>query len=146
MAGRGRPAAPVEQKRRRGTLRPDRVPNAGSLAVVPALDVDAWELSPAEALERVLSEGVHWIARTDSPHVALLLDALKLLERAKAGSVRDEIEAQKHVASLLGELGFNPSARSKLGLAEVKAQSKLEEIRARRAQREAGVVDADDGD
>lgn len=142
---RGRPAKPIEQKRRTGNPGKRPLPAAGSIALVPPLEVEAWEMSPSEALERVLTEGVHWIARTDSPHVALLLDALKLLDRAKAGSVRDEIEAQKHVANLLGELGFNPSARSKLGLAEVKAQSKLEEIRARRSQRDAGVVDADNG-
>ena len=56
---------------------------------------------------------------------------------AMAGSTEDRKalrEVDKQVISLLSELGFNPAARSRLGLAEVKAKSKLEELRERQAR------------
>jgi hypothetical protein len=46
----------------------------------------------------------------------------------------NDIEAL--IASNLGKLGFSPEARTRLGLAEVKRESKLEELFARRAKRE----------
>jgi hypothetical protein len=38
----------------------------------------------------------------------------------------------------LAELGFNPTARSRLGVAEVKKLSRLEEMMARRAETQGG--------
>jgi len=46
----------------------------------------------------------------------------------------NDIEAL--IAGNLGKLGFSPEARTRLGLAEVKRESKLEELFARRARRE----------
>jgi hypothetical protein len=40
------------------------------------------------------------------------------------------------IQSGLGLLGFTPTDRSRLGVAEVKAKSKLEELMERRANRE----------
>lgn len=40
------------------------------------------------------------------------------------------------ISSNINKLGFSPEARSRLGLAEVKRESKLEELFARRAKRE----------
>ena len=45
----------------------------------------------------------------------------------------NDIETQ--IVSNFGKLGFSPDSRSRLGLAEVKAQSKLEELLARKAER-----------
>ena len=45
------------------------------------------------------------------------------------------LETEKLIQSSLSLLGFTPSDRSKLGLAEVKAKSKLEELMDRRASR-----------
>ena len=44
-------------------------------------------------------------------------------------------ELEKSIASNLGLLGFTPSDRTRLGLAEVKAQSKLEQLMERKANR-----------
>jgi hypothetical protein len=41
-------------------------------------------------------------------------------------------ELNKEISDWLSVLGFDPSARARLGLAEVKAMSKLEDLRARR--------------
>ena len=45
------------------------------------------------------------------------------------------LETEKLIQSSLSLLGFTPSDRSRLGLAEVKAKSKLEELMDRRAAR-----------
>ena len=37
-------------------------------------------------------------------------------------------ELEKQIASNLGMLGFTPTDRSRLGLAEIKAKSKLQEL------------------
>ena len=42
-------------------------------------------------------------------------------------------DLDRQLIPLLGELGFNPAARARLGLAEVKTQSKLEELRSRQS-------------
>jgi len=46
------------------------------------------------------------------------------------------LETEKLLQSGLGLLGFTPTDRSRLGVAEVKAKSKLEELMERRANRE----------
>lgn len=151
MAGRGRPSKPLESKKRIGTLRQDRLPANAARTPVEALDLSGWELPPDAALSRVLSAGVPWLAATDNPKVALLNDAFDLYSRVKAAvdnpprrcsdddcdcgrplAVRDLLDIMKEVRILLAELGFDPTARAKLGLAEVKAQSTLENLRASR--------------
>lgn len=147
MARTGRPPKPIEQKRRQGTYRKDRDPSHGNLAAVPAIPHELHDLEPVEAMDRVLADGVHWIAKTDAIKVSLLREALEdyAILRSAGASAKDVREARTEVARLLGELGFDPTARARLGLAEVKAQSKLEELRARRASGSvaAEVVDAD---
>jgi hypothetical protein len=44
-------------------------------------------------------------------------------------------ELEKNITNSLSLLGFTPTDRSRLGIAEVKAKSKLEELRARRDNR-----------
>jgi len=138
----GRPAKPVELKRRQGTYRPDRDPSRGALVAVAPIGSDMSELDPSSALDAVLVAGVHWIAKTDAPKVALLRDAMEDYARLRGAgaSAKDVREARAEVSKLLSELGFDPTARSKLGLAEVKAQSKLEELKARRDQRSTVVA------
>ena len=126
---KGRPPKPIEQKRRTGN--PGGRPLPSNLAVVPAADADGWELSVGDALARVLEAGVPWLASTDNPTLSLLADAIETHERAKHGSVRDQIAAQENVAKLLAQLGFDPTARSRLGLAEVRTRSKLESLKAK---------------
>jgi phage terminase small subunit len=50
-------------------------------------------------------------------------------------SVARALEARKLLASLLAAFGLTPADRSRLGIAEVKAQSKLEELAERREAR-----------
>jgi hypothetical protein len=122
-------------KKRQGTYRPSRDQTQGALAVVPAVQLADYELSPSEALDRVLEAGVHWIASTDGPKVALLREALAELAEMQADRAvkRADVIAQfKMISAMMGDLGFDPAARSRLGLAEVKAASTLEKLRASR--------------
>jgi hypothetical protein len=43
-------------------------------------------------------------------------------------------ETEKLIASNLGQLGFTPAERTRLGLAEVRKESKLEQLRKMREQ------------
>ena len=142
VAGRsGRPQAPIEEKRRRGTLRADRMPTAGALALVEPMPLTMADQSPAAALEKVMARGVVWLAETDAPAVCMLRELLEERGELKAavdaglGDRRHLRDIDKQIISLMSQLGFDPAARSRLGLAEVKAVSKLEELRARRESR-----------
>jgi hypothetical protein len=55
-------------------------------------------------------------------------------ENSKARSGLRELERQ--IVSQLALLGFTPSDRARLGIAEVKKESKLEELLRRKAERE----------
>ena len=49
--------------------------------------------------------------------------------------IKELRSAQKQLHAIASALGFDPTARSRLGLAEVKRQSKVEELQARRQAR-----------
>lgn len=133
---------PNELHRRDGTLNTTRHMNGrGSelLPAVPVLGPDFMLWPVDEAWASLLDEGVAWLARTDVPKALILRDSLR--ERARLlPFVDDDPQSRsmlralnKEISTLLSELGFDPSARARLGLAEVRAQSKLEELRARRS-------------
>lgn len=137
MARTGRPPSPIEAKKRRGTARPDRTPNLSNLAAVPAVDSTPADLDPANAFEAVLHDGRAWLASTDSVALAMLREALE--ERASLRHVVMQTQSpdarkalrdlDKQIVTQLSALGFDPAARSRLGLAEVKAQTTLEKLR-----------------
>ena len=144
MARTGRPPKPIEEHKRTGTFNAAKHGPRNGLAAVaaiePAIPQDV-QRTVAEVLDQVLADGVHWLARTDAPAVILLRDLLAEREILRAGALAGSTEdrkalreVDKQVMSLLAELGFNPAARSRLGLAVVKAKSKLEELRERQAR------------
>lgn len=145
MARTGRPPKPIEDHRRTGTYNATRHGKRGALVAVDA--VNAAEVTPFQrdalaVLDEVLDYGVHWLARTDAPSIVLLRDLLEERAIVRADALAGSTEARKalraidkQVTGLLADLGFNPAARARLGLAEVKAQSKLEELRERQARR-----------
>ena len=121
-----RPPIPTELKRRRGTLRPSRLPGGGGpLPPVDPIDAAVLYLTPDEALVRALAVAP-WVLDVDAPKVSLLRQTLTLLD---GGSLRDRIEAGKLASRLLDELGLSPTSRARLGLAEVKTASTLETLR-----------------
>ena len=118
MPRTGRPPTPTEVKRKRGTARADRgVPKNGLAVVTPI--ADEHELTVEEAMRRVLGAGVSWLASTDGPAVALLRDAVEDYARLRAidGMPPKEVrDARAQVMALMSQLGFDPTARARLGL------------------------------
>jgi len=47
-------------------------------------------------------------------------------------------ELEKSIRSNLSLLGFTPTDRMKLGVAEIKAETKMEQLKRRQEQRESG--------
>lgn len=142
----GNPRKPNELHRRDGTLNAAKhgVSRKGEAAVVvEPIGHGSTSGTAAETFQAMLDMGVIWLARTDAPKVLIVRDSL--LERQRLLELiamhEDDLQLRKalrdlnrEISVMLGELGFDPAARSRLGLAEVKAQSKLEELRARRAE------------
>jgi hypothetical protein len=131
---------PNELHKLHGTYRADR--HGVAAGVVEPITTEAVQESPDAALSLLLAEGVAWLGRTDAPALALLRSMLQEREGLHAAALAGSTGARTHlraldkqVIGLLTDLGFTPTARSRLGLAEVKAASKLDEFRARQANR-----------
>lgn len=134
MGTRGPTPMPIEQKRLLGN--PGKR-DLTTLTVVEPLDTTMVSQSPLAALKRVMEAGVAWLADTDAPAVALLYSMLEDREAFTRSGLRDD-KLDKQIMELFAALGFTPGARSRLGLAEVKAVSKLEQLR--QARKNEGVA------
>jgi len=95
-----------------------------------------------QVLQDVLRMGVSWLARTDAVALALLRSMLEEREPLRVDAVAGSTESRKalrdldrQIAGLLSSLGFTPTDRTRMGVAEVQAVSKLEAIQARAAKR-----------
>lgn len=142
----GRPPKPVEQKRRAGNPGKRPLPSRTSLAVVPAVArPQAMSLGALDAFELVMERGVHWLGETDLPTLVLLRQVLEKRDQVEHTDLKLWIELTKTAHGLLAQCGFDPASRSKLGLAEVTAKSKLEKLRERRDRNSPEVGVEDDG-
>lgn len=150
-----RPPSPIEHHRRvgrsGGTKKADGRPLPALAEVVALPQANGMPDFPAELGEdgktlwrRIWAEAITWV----SPHtdIALAEEACRAIDdvqtaRRRYRATTDPADARALVAlgkrldEALSQLGFTPTARSRLGVAEVKAQSELEKIAARRAQR-----------
>lgn len=151
MATRGRPPIPIEQKRLRGrTTTTDSggrpLPKSGDLIVLPMAEgvpllPAGIESDGAELWKRIWQEGLTWISPNSDMAAAieacLVADDLAVARR-RYRATSDPKDAGALVAmgkrfdEALSVLGFNPTARSRLGVAEVKRASALEELISRR--------------
>ena len=137
MAPRGRPPKPVEQHRRTGTFNAGKH-NRGALVAVAPVDDAPHDRPPAELFTEIMDAGSAWFARTDGIQLSMLRESLeeraRLLPVAEASTeARKQLrELNREIADWLTALGFNPTARARLGLAEVKAASTLERLQAKR--------------
>lgn len=149
MAPRGRPPVPTEVKRRRGTARPDRVPAAGNVIALPGADgipSVPEGISHAARLfwERAWDAGVIWLSPVsdiDTVEQACRLFDGVTVARERYMATREPADARAWVAlsaelrSTLSALGFDPTARARLGVAEVKAASAIDKLIERRQDR-----------
>ncbi len=129
------PPKPIEVKRRNGNPGKRPLAKTSSLAAVAPLPPRAYELSLSEALDHVLDLGSVWLGESDMPTVVLLRETVEdyVEMRANPRTTPNQMrEVREQISALLSKLGFDPTSRGRLGLAEVKAASTLEKIRAKR--------------
>jgi hypothetical protein len=150
MAQMGRPTKPIEQKRLLGN--PGRRPLPDTATLQQLEPISSIPQPPRQLFEagqqlwdRVWESGLTWI----SPHsdIELLMmtceqidERIKLRTSVWNNNRSDERKAlralDREIVNNLSLLGFSPADRSRLGVAEVKKQSKLEEIIAKREARQ----------
>ena len=143
------PPKTTEQKRLTGNPGKRALPKKADTIALPGGRVDPLrplEYAGQQLWDSVFSNGELWISsRTDIHLLQMTSEQLDRRETLRAALVESPTEntvlmrlgeLEKSIAGNLGLLGFTPSDRTRLGLAEVKAQSKLEELMARKANRD----------
>jgi hypothetical protein len=102
-----------------------------------------------ELWDKVWSMGATWISpNTDSELLLMTCEMIderwnlrvKVMQTDDARLRRGLRELDRQIVSNLSLLGFSPADRSRLGVAEVKAKSKLEELMQRKAKRVAATM------
>ncbi|MFZ9922669.1 MAG: phage terminase small subunit P27 family [Candidatus Nanopelagicaceae bacterium] len=144
----GRPPKPIEQKRLLGNPGNGKLPDQSKVIALPRLN------TPPEHLTESAKENwfeiinvAPWVANTDGK---LLLELCEKMELKK--DIQEKLKQSEYVlytdkgyayanplfgmlstttseiVKLLSLLGLTPTDRTKLGVAEVKARSKIEEL------------------
>ena len=138
----GRPAKPIEQKRKTGNPGKRALPKESSLVILPMASSIPEPHRPLlkygkEFWDRVWGLGTSWISAQSDIELVLitceLIDErwnlrIKVMQNDDTKQRRALRELDRAIVSNLSLLGFSPSDRSRLGVAEVKARSKLEEL------------------
>lgn len=140
------PAKPLEQKRLLGNPGGRPLPKVGELMVIPGGYVEPMRslgTAGKQLWDSVFGYGELWISnRTDSHFLMMVCEQLDRREDLRARLADSDDwhllkqlnDLERLIASNLGQLGFTPAERTRLGLAEVKARSKLEEMMSRRRE------------
>ena len=146
----GRPTKPIEQKRLIGNPGKRPLPEQSAIMLIPQASNTPEPARPLlkygqELWDRVWESGINWISpNTD---LELLLMTCEMIDERWNLRVRVMTdnnpkdrrglrEIDRQIVSNIGLLGFTPSDRSRLGVAEVKKMSKLEELMSKKANRE----------
>lgn len=146
----GRPPKPLEQKLRTGNPGKRALPDRASLTVLPAAPVAPEPARPlgqaGRALwERVWGAGATWLAElVDAEQVLILCEQADERAALRVKVLRDgdwreraglrALDAQ--VMDGLAVLGFNPVDRARLGVAEVKRASALDDFLTKRQKQQ----------
>lgn len=150
MSPAGRPAKPIEQKRLLGNPGRRPLPAEESLIVLEPADGIPEPPRPllqagTDLWERVWSAGSNWISPKTDIEVLLMTCEMvderwnlriKVMQSNNMQMARRLDNLTRLIVSNLSLLGFTPSDRSRLGVAEVRAKSALEELMERRANRD----------
>ena len=147
------PAKPLEVKRALGNPGRRPLPDVQATVSLPAGRVEPHQpLDWAGMLlwNRVFNAGQTWISPQTDVELLLLtckqLDRQVLIERQFAEKPEDFhihrqlLDLESAIVTNLGKLGLTVDARSKLGLAEIKAETKMEQLRKRKEEREQVIV------
>lgn len=148
MSGRGRPAKPIEVKRKLGNPGRHPLPDPGTIEVIrPAGEIPVPPrplLEPGKTLwERVWRSGIGWVS-PDTDIELLLMTCemvderwnlrIKVMQNDNMQMARRLDNLSRIIAANLSMLGFTPSDRSRLGLAEVARVSRLAELKQMKQQ------------
>lgn len=152
----GRPTQPNELKRLKGTLRADRLP-PGNLVELsnPSQEPEpSSELGDQGRAFWQVAWSTPWLShKTDYWLVQLTAQALDEREQVRAALAEEPSdrklrttlrELDKQVINSYSLMGFTPSDRSRLGVAEVKKESKLDELIAKRIKHRELIDQASD--
>ena len=146
MARTGRPPKPIEIKRKLGNPGKRALPEPlTTLARAEFTPEPLRQLAPFGRAfwDRIWSSGAVWISpATDIEMVQMLCEWIDertqlRLRVLQEGDWRERNALRKLDAQIvagLSTLGFTPTDRTRLGLAEVKFENKLDEFRRRKAQ------------
>src|SRR6056297_346023 len=138
------PATPIEMKRKLGDPGKRGLPDINETFSVNGGYVEPHaELGEAgmKLWDRVFSQGQTWVSHTDVEALMIVckqLDRQVMMEEAYKNDpsdfhvARQLLELEKAIMSGLGQMGFTVDARSRLGLAEIKAQSMFEQLMSER--------------
>jgi len=142
------PAKPIEMKRKLGNPGKRAMPGEGELMTIEGGFCEP--LRPLGSAGRQLWDEIYqvggmWISpQSDTQLLQMVCELLDRREILREEFLADPterkvnmslLETEKLIQTSLSLLGFTPSDRSRLGLAQVKAKSKLEEMMDRRASR-----------
>ena len=146
----GRPTKPIEQKRLTGNPGKRALPEQSAIMLIPQASETPEPARPLlkygqELWDRVWESGINWISPNTDLEILLMTCELiderwnlrvRVMTDNNPKDRRGLRELDRQIVSNLGLLGFTPSDRSRLGVAEVKKMSKLEELMAKKANRE----------
>lgn len=148
MANRGRPPKPIEQKRLIGNPGKRALPKLNEVVVLPAVNqtpepprpLGTWGL---ELWNRIWSMGMTWVSPISDVDLLIMIcemvdERVNLRVQVLRDNRPEDRRALRQLDSQLihglSLLGFTPTDRSRLGIAEVRRQSKLEELRAKQQE------------
>jgi len=145
----GRPSKPIEQKRLLGNPGKRALPDQNEVVLLDPVDETPEPPRPLlkygrDLWDRVWGIGATWVSdKTDIELLVMTCEMIderwnlrvKVMQNDDARMRRGLRELDRQIVSNLSLLGFTPSDRSRLGVAEVKAKSKLEELMARNEDR-----------
>ena len=140
------PRKPNEIKRKTGNPGKRPLPQAMNVVALPMAQEPPEPPRPLgpEGMKlwiRVWEAGRAWIsANSDVEHVLIMCETMDersqlRLNVLRGADWRDRVALRSidsQLTSMLSALGFNPIDRSRLGIAEVQAQSKIDQLLARR--------------
>jgi hypothetical protein len=146
----GRPTKPIEQKRLIGNPGKRALPEQSAIMLIPQASQTPEPARPLlkygqELWDRVWEAGINWISPNTDLEILLMTCEMiderwnlrvRVMTDNNSKDRRGLREIDRQIVSNLGLLGFTPSDRSRLGVAEVKKMSKLEELIAKKANRE----------